>query len=92
MLNRSIRFPEKRSMKARFDKLDEKLNKTYDQVIAQTGKDRILGIREDERAWIKQRDEGAQLYISLFPPAEKERRRLQFLGDVTAARIDALPE
>jgi hypothetical protein len=29
------------------------------------------------------------LYILIFPPAEKERRRLQFLGDVTAARIDA---
>jgi hypothetical protein len=27
----------------------------------------------------------------IFPQAEQERRRLQFLGDVTAARIEVLP-
>jgi uncharacterized protein YecT (DUF1311 family) len=49
-------------------------------------------LREAQRTWIKHRDEGAKFYVSLFPEAEKERRRLQFLCDVTAARIDTQPD
>jgi uncharacterized protein YecT (DUF1311 family) len=64
------------------------LNKTYATVIAKAEKDRVSLVREAQRAWIKRRDEGVKLYISLFPQAERERRRLQFLGDVTAGRID----
>jgi hypothetical protein len=44
------------------------------------------------RDWIEHRDEGDKFYVSLFPAAEKERRHLQFLCDVTAARIDTQPE
>jgi hypothetical protein len=49
-------------------------------------------VREAQRNWIKHRDEGAKVYVSLFPATEKERRRLQFLGDVTAARIEVGPD
>jgi tryptophanase len=35
---------------------------------------------------------GATLYVSLFPQAEREQRRLQFMGDVTVARIEQLIE
>ena len=61
-------------------------------MLAQTVKDGIPLLRQSQRSWIKHRDEGANLYVSLFPAAERERRRLQFLGDVTAARIEAPPE
>ncbi len=57
-----------------------------------THKDRVCLVREGQRAWIKHRDEGVKFYVSLFPQAERERRRLQFNGDATAARIEELPE
>jgi hypothetical protein len=37
---------------------------------------------------VRRRDEGLKFYLALTPPAEKDQRRLQFLGDVTAAQID----
>ena len=49
-------------------------------------------VREAQRDWIKHRDEGVKLYMSIFLAAEKERRRLQFFSDVTAARIDTPAE
>jgi uncharacterized protein YecT (DUF1311 family) len=85
-------LPSEAELKTRFDALDQQLNKTYGDVIAKTQKDRVSLVRESQRAWIKHRDEGAKFYVALFPPAEKERRRLQFLGDVTAARIEVPPE
>ena len=47
---------------------------------------------EGERGWIKARDQGATFYVSLFPQTEREQRRLQFMGDVNAARIEQLSE
>jgi len=85
-------LPSEAELKTRFDALDQQLNKTYGGVIAKTQKDRVSLVRESERTWIKHRDEGAKIYVSLFPDAEKERRRLQFVGDVTAARIEVPPE
>ena len=79
-------------LKTRLDRLDQQLNKTYGEVVAKTQKDRVSLVREGQRAWIKHRDEGVKFYVSLFPQAERERRRLQFIGDVTAARIEELPE
>ncbi len=64
----------------------------YAQVIAKADKDQLSNLREPQRAWTKHRDEGLKFYVSLFPAAEKERRRLQFLCDVTAARIDTQPD
>jgi hypothetical protein len=37
---------------------------------------------------VRRRDEGLKFYLAFTPPAEKDQRRLQFLGDVTGARID----
>ncbi len=85
-------LPSEAELKTRFDALDQQLNKTYGGVIAKTQKDRVSLVREAQRTWIKHRDEGAKIYVSLFPDAEKERRRLQFVGDVTAARIEVPPE
>ena len=81
-------LPSEAELKIRLDALDRQLNKAYADVIAQGDKDRVSVVREAQRAWIKHRDEGAKFYISAFPAAGRERRRLQFLCDVTAARID----
>src|SRR5437764_5741837 len=85
-------IPSEADLKTRLDTLDRQLNKKYADVIAQSEKDRVSLVREAQRKWIKHRDEGARFYVSLFPEAEKERRRLQLLGDVTAARIEVPPE
>jgi len=85
-------LPSEVELKTRLDRLDQQLNKTYGEVIAKTQKDRVSLVREGQRAWIKHRDEGVKFYVSLFPQAEQERRRLQFMGDVTAARIEEPPE
>jgi uncharacterized protein YecT (DUF1311 family) len=85
-------LPSETELKTRLDALDRQLNKRYGEVIAKTLKDQVSNVRQAQRNWIKHRDEGAKFYVSLFPPAEKERRRLQFLCDVTAARIDTQPD
>ncbi|MGI8821288.1 MAG: lysozyme inhibitor LprI family protein [Chthoniobacterales bacterium] len=85
-------LPSEAEQKSRFDALDRQLNKRYAEVIAKMDKDQVSNVRDGQRSWIKHRDEGAKFYVSLFPPAEKERRRLQFLCDVTAARIETQPD
>jgi hypothetical protein len=84
-------LPSEADLKTRFEELDRQLNEKYKEVLAHAGEGAPL-VREAQRAWIKHRDEGAKFYVSLFPAAEKERRRLQFLCDVTAARIDTQPD
>ena len=81
-------LPGELELKKRFDALDEQLNRKYAEVLAKIEKDRVSLVREAQRDWLKQRDAGEKLYVSLFPAAEKSRRRLQFLADVTAARIE----
>src|SRR5437773_8890087 len=65
-------IPSEADLKTRLDTLDRQLNKKYADVIAQSEKDRVSLVREGQRKWIKHRDEGARLYVSLFPQAEKE--------------------
>lgn len=84
-------LPKETELKTRLDGLDQQSNKKYADVLAQAGEGVPL-VREAQRNWIKHRDEGAKVYVSLFPATEKERRRLQFLGDVTAARIEVGPD
>jgi uncharacterized protein YecT (DUF1311 family) len=85
-------LPSEAELKKRFDALDQQLNKKYAEVLAKTEKDRVSVVREGQRDWLKQRDAGEKLYLALFPAAEKSRRRLQFLSDVNAARIDTPAE
>jgi uncharacterized protein YecT (DUF1311 family) len=85
-------LPSETELKAKFDALDRQLNTRYDEVIAKTIKEQVSNVRQDQRNWIKHRDEGAKFYVSLFPAAENEQRRFQFLCDVTAARIDTPDE
>jgi len=85
-------FPSEAELKTRYQELDRQLNKRYAEVIAKTDKERVSNVRQGQRNWIKRRDAGAKFYVSLFPGAEKEQRRLQFLCDVTAARIETQPD
>ncbi len=85
-------LPSEGELKKRFDALDQQLNKKYAEVLAQADKDRVSLIREAQRRWLKERDADEKFYLQLFPAAEKASRRLQFLGDVTAARIDVTAE
>ena len=78
-------LPSEAELKTRFDTLDRRLNTRYAEVLGKTDKERVANVREAQRNWIKHRDEGAKFYVSLFPAAEKELRRLQFLCDVTAS-------
>jgi uncharacterized protein YecT (DUF1311 family) len=81
-------LPGEEELKKRFDALDQQLNKKYAEVLAKTDKERVAGVRAAQRDWLKQRDAGEKFYVASFSAAEKSRRRLQFLGDVTASRID----
>jgi uncharacterized protein YecT (DUF1311 family) len=81
-------LPPEAELKKRFDNLDRELNKKYAEVLAKTDKDRIQSLRQGQRKWLKKRDAGEKVYVESFPSAEKANRRLQYLGDVTAARID----
>jgi uncharacterized protein YecT (DUF1311 family) len=85
-------LPSEADLKTQYEELDRKLNERYAEVIAKTDKERVSNVRQGQREWIKHRDAGAKFYVSLFPAAEKEQRRLQFLCDVTAARIEKQPD
>lgn len=85
-------LPSEAELKKRFDALDLQLNKKYAEVLGQADKDRVSLIREAQRRWLKEREAGEKFYLQLFPAPDKASRRLQFLGDVTAARIDVTAE
>jgi hypothetical protein len=85
-------LPPEAELKLRFDTLDRELNKKYAEILAKADKDRVPPLREAQREWLKERDAGEKLYLQLFPAPDKASRRLQFLGDVTAARIDVTAE
>ncbi|MGB8355914.1 MAG: lysozyme inhibitor LprI family protein [Chthoniobacteraceae bacterium] len=83
-------LPDVAGLQKRFDVLDRQLNKSYGERIARTQKDQVAAVRDSQRAWIKKRDEGLEFYLKVASPVERKSRKLQFLGDVTAARIDVL--
>jgi uncharacterized protein YecT (DUF1311 family) len=85
-------LPGEAELKKRFDELDQRLNTKYADVLKQAESDRVSLVREAQRQWLKERDAGERVYLALFPAAERPVRRLQFLGDVTAARIDTPAE
>jgi uncharacterized protein YecT (DUF1311 family) len=84
-------LPSAKDLGARFDQLDQRLNEKYADILKQTPAEQAVFLRSTQKDWIKHRDEGLKLYLSLYPKGEREARRLQFLGDVTAARIQVAP-
>jgi uncharacterized protein YecT (DUF1311 family) len=83
-------LPAEAELKARADAADKHLNDAYSAKVKKVGKDRGSNLRESQRAWVKARDASLQIYLAVAPAAERERRKLQFLGDVTLARIQSL--
>jgi len=83
-------LPPEAELKARADAADKQLNDAYSAKVQKVGKDRGSNLRDSQRAWLKARDAGLQIYLASAPAAERERRKLQFLGDVTLARIQSL--
>lgn len=77
-------------LKKRADELDQELNKVYRERTQATPQGQTSYLRDTQRTWLKWRDDGLKFYLASTPPGEHERRRLQFLGDVTAARIEEL--
>jgi hypothetical protein len=61
-------------------------------IMKQTSPEQAVFLRATQNEWIKHRDEGLKSLSFTVPEDEKEARRLQFLGDVTAARIQIAPD
>jgi len=82
-------LPKNEELKARCDALDIRLNEAFAAKL-KNYPDEAEENRNSQRNWIKARDTGLKIYLSSSPKAEQETRKLQFLADVTAARIDSL--
>ena len=81
-------LPPEEKLKARLHALESKLKAIYTERLT-TRKEGVADeLREEQQAWLKARDEGVNIYLAFAPKGEMERRRLQFLADVTAARIE----
>ena len=85
-------LPDEATLKQRYAAADKKLNENYQKMIAaaeKEDKETVAELRRSQREWLKARDAGLQIYLAAFSPAEKERRRLQFLIDVSRAEAEA---
>jgi uncharacterized protein YecT (DUF1311 family) len=82
-------LPDEATLKQRYSAIDKKLNENYQKNLAKAEKEVVPDLRRSQREWLKARDAGLQIYLAAFPPAEKERRRLQFLIDVSTAEAEA---
>jgi len=85
-------LPDEATLKQRYAAVDKKLNENYQKMIAEAekeDKETVAELRRPQREWLKARDAGLQIYLAAFSPAEKERRRLQFLIDVSRAEAEA---
>ncbi len=85
-------LPDEATLKQQYVRVDKKLNENYQKMIAKAEKEEkesVAGLRQSQREWLKARDAGLRIYLAAFSPAEKERRRLQFLVDVSRAEAEA---
>jgi uncharacterized protein YecT (DUF1311 family) len=84
-------LPEEATLKQQYAAVDKKLNENYQKMIAKAEKEEketVPELRRSQRQWLKARDAGLKIYLAAFSPAEKERRRLQFLIDVSRAEAE----
>jgi len=81
-------LPPESELKARFDALDDQFNKILAERAAAMSQEDADELRKMQQEWVKVRDEGLKTYLRFAPKGEEERRRLQFLADVTAARLE----
>jgi hypothetical protein len=81
-------LPAASELKPRLERLDAELNEKYAAQMKVTPENQRVYLREQQRGWLQRRDAGLKLYLSLAKPREREQRRLQYLGDITAARLE----
>ena len=84
-------LPDEATLKQRYAAVDKKLNENYQKMIAKAEKEEkgtVTDLRRFQRQWLKARDAGLKIYLAAFSPVEKERRRLQFLIDVSRAEAE----
>jgi len=81
-------LPDEATLKQQYAAVDKKLNENYQKMLAKAEKEGVPNQRRWQRQWLKARDAGLKIYVASFPPAEKERRRLQFLIDVSRAEAE----
>jgi len=85
-------LPDEATLKQRYAAVDKKLNENYKKLIAEAekeDKETVAELKRSQQEWLKARDAGLKIYLAAFSPAEKERRRLQFLIDVSQAEAEA---
>lgn len=85
-------LPDEAILKQQYAAVDKTLNENYQKMIGKAQKDSIPDLRRWQRQWLKARDAGLQIYLAAFPSAERERRRLQFLIDVSRAEAESNEE
>lgn len=81
-------LPDEPALKKHYAAVDKKLNEDYRRTLATAEKDAVSNVKQSQREWLKSRNGGLQIYLATTPPAEKERRRLQFLTDVSRDAIE----
>jgi uncharacterized protein YecT (DUF1311 family) len=59
-------LPSEPELKSRFEMLDKRLNDAYAAELAKIEPDRVQNLRESQRAWLKAREKGLQLYLKLL--------------------------
>ncbi len=87
-----VPLPDEATLKQQYARVDKKLNESYQKMLAKAEKEEketVAELRQSQRDWLKARDAGLQIYLAAFSPAEKERRRLQFLIDVSRTEAEA---
>jgi uncharacterized protein YecT (DUF1311 family) len=85
-------LPDEATLKQQYAAVDKKLNENYQKMITKADKEEketVADLRRFQRQWLKARDAGLKIYLAAFSPAEKERRRLQFLIDVSRTEAEA---
>lgn len=85
-------LPDEATLKQLYAAVDKKLNENYKKLIAEAkkeDKETVAELTRSQQEWLKARDAGLKIYLAAFPQAEKERRRLRFLIDVSQAEAEA---
>ena len=83
-------LPDEAALQTRFTEAEATLNQTYRTTLHSLEKTASDNLRDQQREWLQERDAGLAPYVSSFPAKEKERPRLQYLGAVTAARVESV--
>ncbi len=74
-------------IKQHYEDADRRLNESYQQTLAKIDKDQQKSLREEQRAWLKNRDAGAKIYKKAGGTSTPEQRYWQYLHDSTQAQL-----